>query len=443
VAVLGVDLWIVSPSESLSLRGGEKTIAMLLTLAAGFFVSVLAGAMREARHRSRRAEEAMRAANAAKDQFLAALSHELRAPLTPVMAATDLLLRDRQLPETIRDDLELIRRNVSLQCRLIDDLLDSTRIARGKVELHRQTLPLATVVHHAIQVCAPEVDAKGLNLDVGSACCNIYVHADPARLQQIFWNLLRNAVKFTAPGGRITVRCRTDNGRAIVQVSDTGIGIAPEHLPRIFDAFEQGGREVTRQFGGLGLGLAISRAIVEMHGGTIRASSEGKGQGATFTVELPLASEFQRQSAGAPDRPVSDGTQSLTTAKPLQILLVEDHADTAKMMTRLLSADGHVVVQAGTVSDALNAAASAEFDLLLSDLSLPDGTGLDLIRQLSARGKSLKAIALSGYGAASDIENSREAGFAEHLVKPINIESLQSAILRVAERSLASASAIS
>ena len=254
-----------------------------------------------------------------------------------------------------------------------------------------------------------------------------WVEADASRLQQVFWNLLKNAIKFTPQGGCVGIRCRPNGECVVVEVNDSGIGIEPAALPRIFNTFEQAERSITQQFGGLGLGLAISKALVEMHGGKIEAHSEGRGKGATFRVRLPLCARRPAQ------RLPTMGTWCPCpgAVRPLHILLVEDHGVTAKMMRIVLTADGHTVESAGDVATALELAGQQAFDLLVSDLGLPDGSGHDLIRQLRQRGHKFPGIALSGYGQAEDIERSREAGFSAHLTKPASREAVLAAVASV------------
>ncbi|MGA2500367.1 MAG: PAS domain S-box protein [Tepidisphaeraceae bacterium] len=394
------------------------------------------GALLDAKVSAEKASAAAEKASRAKDQFLAALSHELRTPLTPVVAAAGALLRDPRLLPEVREDLETIHRNVGLEVALINDLLDVTRIASGKLVLHKDHVDAIQVLREAARICSGDLDGKSqiLTIDAGGEPC--LVDADAARLHQVFWNLVKNAIKFTPPGGRITIACHRTGGPdacVAVSVSDTGIGIDPAVLARLFTPFEQGEEDTTHRFGGLGLGLAITKAIVELHGGRISAASEGKGKGATFIVELPLLSVLSNPSSvvASPDLRTTD-YGPLTAAKPLRILLVEDHVDTARMMARLLTADGHSVVNAGSVKDALAMAAADTFDVLVSDLGLPDGDGHALLRQLRERGVSARAIALSGYGAASDVQKSREAGFSEHITKPVDLDALNQALMRVA-----------
>ncbi|MHB8903162.1 MAG: hybrid sensor histidine kinase/response regulator [Thermoguttaceae bacterium] len=362
-------------------------------------------------------------ANRAKDQFLATLSHELRTPLTPVIMGVAMLHDRRDLDPAVRDTLEMVRRNVEMEARLIDDLLDVARIARGTIVVNRAPADLCAILERALEVCKPDIEARGLNLavDLGSQT-PCWIEADPARLQQVFWNLLKNAVKFTPFGGSIRLRCRSDRDHVVIEVGDNGIGITADALPRVFNAFEQADRDTSKQFGGLGLGLAISKTIVEMHGGTISAHSPGRDQGATFHITLPLSSPPSRT------QPVSSTHSNQSDVPPLRILLVEDHGVTAQMMKTVLSAEGHTVETAGDVATALQLAHREPFDLLLSDLGLPDSTGHDLMRQLRRDGLTLPGIALSGYGRAADIRASYEAGFAAHLTKPASREAVLTAI---------------
>jgi len=351
------------------------------------------------------------------------LSHELRTPLAPVVTAVAMLqVRDDFDPPT-RDTLEMIRRNVELEARLIDDLLDVTRISHGKIELDRRPVPLRDVLRRAVEVCMPDIEARRLEFGVDAGDLQHVVDADPTRLQQVFWNLLRNAIKFTAQGGCVGIRCYASGDSVVVEVADSGEGIEAEALSRIFNPLEQAERSITRQFGGLGLGLTISRALVDLHGGRLEAHSAGRGKGSTFRVHLPVA-------AAAP--PVESlRPAAARAAAPLRILLVEDHGDTAAMMRLLLASDGHDVEHAADVAAALSLAARQPFDLLLSDLGLPDASGLDLMRELRQRGLRLPGIALSGYGQEEDVRRSHDAGFAAHLTKPTTPEKLAEVIATV------------
>jgi two-component system CheB/CheR fusion protein len=320
---------------------------------------------------------------------------------------------------------------VELEARLIDDLLDLTRVSKGKLQLNFDTVDLNGVVNSAVEICAVDLVGKRLGTSLDLRATRHLVRGDAARLQQVFWNLIKNAIKFTPPGGHITVHaCDDPAGSVKVAVSDTGIGIEPAALGRIFDAFEQADSWVTRQFGGLGLGLAISKALIDLHGGKLTADSPGPGRGATFTVELrPVTATAEVSPAGA--APSADSAQPASPAAPaprdVQILLVDDHQDTNRAMARLLTRLGYQVRTADSVRSALDAAGETQFDLLISDIGLPDGSGLELMRQLLAQ-RPIKGIALSGFGMEEDVKKSKEAGFYEHLTKPINFKRLETAI---------------
>lgn len=374
----------------------------------------------------RHARDAAEAASRAKDQFLAMLSHELRTPLAPVLMATRMIEQDMTLPDHVRDLASTIHRNIEVQARLIDDLLDQTRIARGKLELHHKRVSIHAVLEQVLRILENEFSAKQLHVRVELHAANPRLEADEARLHQILWNLLKNAIKFTSQHGTITVRTGTPApNRVRVEVSDTGIGIEPELLPRLFHPFEQGGTAVTRQFGGLGLGLAISQKIAELHGGTLSGHSEGKNRGSTFILDMPTVESLAGEAA-----PHASPPQVRPTVHGLRILLVEDHADTARILARLLKRHGHHVHISNNLHDAEESAESEAFDLVLSDLALPDGTGYELMEFLRAH-HPLPGIAMSGFGMEQDIQKSHEAGFAEHLVKPVDPARLEEAIEHV------------
>ena len=376
----------------------------------------------------KQAMAAVEAANRAKDRFLATLSHELRTPLSPVLLLAQSIAEDGSLPETVRADARTIDRNVRQQSRLVDDLLDVTRIENGKVSLARGQLDLHALLNEVVSDARPDAERKRLAFSLCTSATRHHLDGDAGRLRQVFGNLVRNAVKFTPADGRVTVS--TSDGpddRVRVTVADDGIGVDPVVLPRLFDPFEQGSRSITDEFSGLGLGLAIAKGLVEAHGGTIGAASDGSGRGTTFTVELATVSPPAKATAC----PGSTGASTIPTAG-VEILLVEDHRDTLMAMTRLLKRSGHRITGADCVAAALAAAGRQRFDLLISDVDLPDGTGLDLMRELSAtpRERPLPGIALTGYGMESDLKRSEGAGFFAHLVKPINFAELEDAIRR-------------
>lgn len=372
-----------------------------------------------------RAKTQAEEANRAKDQFLAMLSHELRTPLTPVLMSLAAMRRSAEFPDSFRNDLEMLQRNVELEALLIDDLLDLTRIAHGKFELHPDATDVHTSLEHALSISSSDLTQKHLHLNKRFEACQHHSWADSARLQQVFWNILKNAIKFTPDGGQIDITTRNDDQHhIIIEFTDNGIGIDSKMQPRIFDAFEQGGRAVTSRFGGLGLGLAISKRVVDLHDGTIGVRSEGKDKGATFVITL-----------SAMETSLLEGPAYLldfnaVAASPATILLVEDHVDTARVMRRILESAGYTVLHASRLAEARQLASETSFDLVVSDVGLPDGTGLELMRELKGA-YGLKGIALSGFGTDEDVNASKDAGFAEHLTKPVDWDRLRDAIGRL------------
>jgi signal transduction histidine kinase len=367
------------------------------------------------------------AANKAKDRFLAMLSHELRTPLTPILFASTILCQDPAVPKHIREELKLIARNVELEARLIDDLLDLTQITQGKLNLTFETADAHELLHSALEICSNEITAKKQTVRIDLEASGHEIRADAVRLQQVFWNLIKNAVKFTPQEGQISLRSSNPrNGWFRLEVIDSGIGIASDALSRIFDPFEQasGGCH-----GGLGLGLTISKAIVELHGGRIIASSAGADHGAMFVIQLPnvLSGLLEGLPVQAQIITSVPDMAKKVASRP-RILLVDDHADSLRPMQLFLEAIGYRVTTAGSVEAALRTANQGEFDLLVSDIGLPDGTGEDLLRLLQEKGHNLPSIALTGYGMEHDMERSRAAGFQVHLIKPVLPQHLQTTI---------------
>ena len=385
-------------------------------------------------HDLKRAQGKAEEANRAKDAFLAALSHELRTPLTPVLMTASALRGDERLPADVLEQLDMMERNIALEARLIDDLLDVTSISQGKLQLRTQPCDAHALIKLAVEIVHQDADAKQIELECKFSATRSELDADPARFQQVIWNLLRNAVKYTPHHGKISIQTMDkENGHLGIEVTDSGIGIASELLEQIFTPFEQGGLTGDHRFGGMGLGLSIARAILQVHGGTIRATSTGPGLGATFLVDIPGArsvSEASQFTATPLIFSATDGAQD-TPAFPekrsLRLLLVEDHDSTLLVLTRMLTRDGHSVVPANSTAAALAAADCNTFDLVISDLGLPDGTGHDLMEKLRDR-HGLRGIALSGYGMKDDLERSRNAGFILHLVKPIDFARLRQAL---------------
>lgn len=378
---------------------------------------------RERRIRAESAQAEAEEANAAKDRFLAMLSHELRTPLSPIVHAVA-LIEESECPPAIREHIATIRRNVRLEARLIDDLLDLARIRNGKLRLELQPVDVHEVLRQAIKICYADLAERRIHVVEKLEAPEPHVRGDFARLQQVFWNLLTNAAKFSPENSTIEVRtfATEPGGRISIEITDQGIGIAPEKLDRIFDAFEQGARHSQA---GLGLGLAICKALVEMHSGIIAVHSDGPNRGASFIIRLPAATPTgQPNGEQNPEAPAPSG---------LRLLVVEDHHDTLATLTRLLTRRGYIVRTAGSIAECLDVSREYEYDVLISDIGLPDGRGTELLVQLNAlHGNRPPAIAMSGFGMDEDVECSHAAGFSEHLTKPIEFTALQQAIARLA-----------
>jgi PAS domain S-box-containing protein len=364
-------------------------------------------------------------ASKAKDDFLAALSHELRTPLTPALAAANYLASNAsKVPAEFAEDLEIIKRNVRLQARLIDDLLDLTRITRGKLQLHLEPVDANAVVRDAIEIANSAILSKKLSVSTELDAEKHHIRGDSIRLQQIFWNLINNAVKFTPSGGQIAVRTYNDNaGHFRFEITDNGIGIERERLASIFTPFEQADPSVSRQFGGLGLGLAISRHLIDLHHGRIEAESRGRSFGTTFKITLDTLPEGAAETS-------TDAASPKHAPKQLRILLVEDHRDTRHAMSRLLTHFGHQTSVADSTRRALEMMASQRFDLVLCDIGLPDGSGYDVLSKVKAKGP-IKAVAITGFGTDEDIRRSKEAGFDFHLIKPVDFQELRTVLEQV------------
>ncbi len=414
IALLCTLLWwcagIVSERENI-LRAKEAALTQ-----------EVAERQRTERELSLAAHEAKEASRA-KDDFLAALSHELRTPLSPALINAADLENDPSLPDHVREKLTVIRRNIQLEARLIDDLLDVTRISSGKLQVHPVLTDVHELLRHAQETLAQEIRDKRIEVRMELEALETCVHADPARLLQVLWNLLKNAVKFTPQGGSITLSTFNPAPRSLaVRVRDSGIGIPEGELENIFLAFHQGALTGRHQFGGLGLGLSISRNIMEAHGGSLMAESAGPGHGAAFTMIV----ETTTRPASAPAATPRHNTQ----LSPLRLLLVEDHVESLEAMSRLLERDGHSVFCATNMREALSQAKAHKCDLVISDIGLPDGDGYALMSQFK-ESFGWPGIALSGYGMEADHRKSRTAGFSAHLVKPVDLGQLRDAIASV------------
>ncbi len=395
-----------------------------------FRVEARTAALREARDAAERAGKA-------KDNFLAALSHELRTPLNPVLLLASEAAENPAFPEQARAHFAAIRKNVELEARLIDDLLDLTKITHGKMSVDFKTVELHRMIADAIATIRGEIENKRIDFKVHLDHRHLVVAADVVRMQQVFWNVLKNAVKFTPAGGVITVTEKVDEeaGKVAIAIADSGIGMSALEISRIYDAFAQGDHASpggAHRFGGLGLGLTISKSLVELHGGRLIAKSEGTGRGSTFTVELPLLPDAADEPAFP--APASDGvpppaSEPAANSAPTRrkVLLVEDHEPSRVALAALLKARRYEVSPAGSVAAARKLFTGQNFDVLISDIGLPDGNGFELMKEMKESG-DIRGIALTGYGMEEDVERSRDAGFNVHLTKPIVAQSLDRAL---------------
>jgi signal transduction histidine kinase/ActR/RegA family two-component response regulator len=414
----------VMETENQSLLILQNSTAVL-TLTA----MALAAAMAEHR-RVQAALEAQKAlveaANQTKDNFLAMLSHELRTPLSPVLLAVENLQKKRPQTADAAATLEMIRRNIRVEQHLIDDLLDVTRISKGKLVLNLTSVNVHGQIRNVVETCRSEWAGKNIRMQLDLSAGDRFVVADEARFQQIVWNLVQNAIKFSRERGEVRISTVNESpGHLTIIVQDHGIGIEPEAMQRIFNPFEQGERSLKRRFGGLGLGLAISKSLAEAHAATLTATSEGLNRGATFKLTIKTSALVAHD--GAISLPVDAKPRA-----PLRILLVDDHIDTCTVMGKLLAARGHKVTIAHDMKSALEKVEADAFDVLISDVGLPDGSGIELM----AKSKDvLVGIAMSGFGTDGDAARSLQAGFSQHLVKPVTMEKLDAALQTVMEAS--------
>jgi hypothetical protein len=373
-----------------------------------------------------------------KDEFLATLSHELRTPLNAIFGWTQLLkLSNAKDPHAVAEGIDVIDRNVRLQAQLIEDLLDMSRIISGKIRLDVQPVELAGAVNAAIESVRPTAQAKGVLLDQAIDPSAEPVNADPGRLQQVIWNLLTNAIKFTPQGGRIAVRVERVGSQMQVSVTDTGEGINPEFLPHLFERFSQADGSTRRTHGGLGLGLSIVRNIVEMHGGTVRAESAGEGQGATFIFALPARADDGQRRKGVASAPQAAAAPAFRVDSPqlrgLKVLVVDDEKDAREFVKRLL-VECHAVPQlAASAEEAKQLLESFKPDLILSDIGMPGEDGYEFMREIRRKGVKTPAIALTAYARSDDRLRSLQAGYQIHLTKPIEPAELIETVASLAE----------
>ncbi|PYI62282.1 MAG: hypothetical protein DMC60_02930, partial [Verrucomicrobia bacterium] len=411
----------VQQTENESLVALQSWIAVLtitaLALSAGM------AERRRIEEELQQQKSAVEAANRTKDHFLAMLSHELRTPLTPVISTLQSLETEPAQTEDTKSALAMIRRNIELETQLIDDLLDFTRIARDKMQMRFAPVDTHLAISNVVEICCAEAASKRLPVHLNLQADTHFVAADAAKFQQIIWNLLKNAIKFTPENGEILISSSNPSQDVLsISLRDTGIGMEPEVIQRIFDPFEQGNRSFESRFGGLGLGLAISKSLTQAHGGTLTAQSDGRDRGSTFILSMQTLSSTEVGT-------VLHKTTGETAQQGLKILLVDDHQDTCAALEKLLVRRGHLVAATHNVRSAMETAVRNKFDLLISDIALPDGSGVDMMRQLRAI-SAIPGIAISGFGNNGDIERSLQAGFSEHLIKPIKLDDLEAAIER-------------
>ena len=376
-----------------------------------------------------------------KDEFLATLSHELRTPLNAVLGWANILRLGKRQGEELIQGLDIIERNARIQAKIIEDLLDMSRIISGKVRLDAQWIELAAVLNESIETLRSTAQAKGVRLQAMLDLFAGPIFGDPSRLQQVFWNLLNNAIKFTPKDGKVEVLLKRAGSEVEVTVVDTGEGIAPGFLPYVFDRFQQGDASTTRRHGGLGLGLAIVKELVELHGGTVRVESEGLGKGATFTVRLPLTAAYSE-----PDKEdqlpeaVLPGNQPLpeVSLANIRVLVVDDEIDACDLVKVLLEMAGATVSTAGSASEAMEHILATRPDVLVCDIGMQDEDGYSLIRRLRALEKkeegALPAIALSAYARSEDRTKAIRSGFQNHLAKPVEPAELLAVVSSLAGR---------
>jgi PAS domain S-box-containing protein len=376
----------------------------------------------------RQAEESSRL----KEEFLATISHELRAPLSAILGWTRMLRLGQLSTEEQAKALDTIERNARAQAQLIDDLLDVSRIVTGKLRMDVRPSDPTSFIDAAVEAVRPAAEAKGVRVQKVMDTGAVSIPGDPVRLQQVVWNLLSNAIKFTPRGGHVQIRSERVNSHLEIVVSDTGQGIAADFLPHVFDRFRQADQKTSRQYGGMGLGLSIVRHLVELHGGTVRASSEGVGRGATFTVQLPIIPVYQVDSSG--DR-VHPGARELLPPHDitdrldgLRILVVDDEPDTRDLLKQGLEYCGATVSLAGSASEALTALDNEVPDILISDIGMPGVDGYDLIKKIrmlqTERGRHVPAIALTAYTRVEDRLHALRAGYDMHVPKPVELTEL-------------------
>jgi signal transduction histidine kinase len=424
LSVLAEDFFLIQPG-SVGTGSSRELIGMALFGLLGALLSVLADRLRRARQLADSHAEELAQAHRRKDEFLAMLGHELRNPLAPLKNAAHILRLREAADEQARWAAEVIDRQVGQMSRLVDDLLDVSRITRGQVRLQKEVVELAAVIERAVEISRPLIEARRHELVESPPKGPAWLEADPVRLAQVIANLLNNAAKYTEERGRITLRAEREGAEVVLRVRDNGLGLAPDVLPHVFELFTQDRRTLDRSQGGLGIGLTLVKGLVEMHGGSVQALSEGPGKGSEFVVRLPA------KVASGPDQGEDDDPVPSAPAVGSRVLIVDDNADSAESLAMLLAVRGHEVRTAPDGPAALDAAEEFRPEAVILDIGLPGMDGYEVARRLRGRGlANAFLVAVTGYGADEDRLRAEEAGFDAHLVKPADPDTLERLLAR-------------
>ncbi|HEX6649490.1 MAG TPA: ATP-binding protein, partial [Pyrinomonadaceae bacterium] len=436
VPLLREGRWVASfwVSDDKPRQWTKEDVSLLQTVAERTWIAIeklRAEAEREQLlQREQEARDTAEKANQLKDEFLATLSHELRNPLNVILGYSEILLRLPEIQQSTRLTQmgDALRRNAQSQSQLINDLLDLSRLQRGKISLNHEHVSLAAIIDNAVETVRADASAKGIEIRLDAGHQLLLVDGDRLRLQQIAWNVLNNAVKFTPAGGRIEITLSNESGRGVLVVKDTGQGIDPSFLPHVFEMFRQADGSNRRRHGGLGIGLALVKQLVQLHGGTISAESDGPNKGSRFTVRLPLLRETVPLAVAAP------GAVEMNLVSGTSFLIVDDSEDTIAMLKELLEINGASVATATNGADGLRLVAENEFDVILSDISMPEMDGFEFLQRLRkiAGRQHVPVIAITGFGRNNDVERARAAGFHSHLTKPLNLQALAEVLQQLA-----------
>jgi PAS domain S-box-containing protein len=373
--------------------------------------------------------KALQQADRQKDEFLAMLAHELRNPLAPIFNAVSVLQHEKIDSDVGRQAIAIVNRQARSLGRLVDDLLEVSRVTTGKIELRKQLVDLNDIVNNAVLACRSALDGRKHHLELSLSPERLWVHADATRIEQVVTNLLNNAAKYTPDGGAISLTASREADRAILRVVDTGVGIPAEFLPRVFDMFAQGDHTLSRAQGGLGIGLTLVQKLVEMHGGSVQANSKGPGEGSQFAVSLPIQDKLEHVDSNAASE---TGQRS---QKPLSIVIVDDNRDAAESLSMVLTLDGHDVRTANDARKGIQLAEEHQPDVMFIDIGMPGMNGFDMAEQLSknARDVGMTLVALTGYGAEDARKRGKQAGFAHFLVKPVEAQAVYEVLASISK----------